>query len=116
MVSKPLIVACVAIALSAQPPKPAFDPRLSVHTILREDIFSGYAGHMDLLAKGEKNLAVLLVERPEAKAPLLAWNASIALTRAVYAREAARDAEFDQHYRKALELYAAAAKAGPADG
>jgi hypothetical protein len=31
----------------AQAPKPAFDPRLSVNTILREDIFAGFAGHTD---------------------------------------------------------------------
>ena len=73
-----------------------FDSRLPVHTIVREDIFAGVMAHdMDRLARADRNIEVLLVERPDAKAPLLAWKGSIALTRAVYVRamfEAGHDA------------------------
>src|SRR5438105_4924062 len=114
MVSKRLIFGLLAIGMWAQAPKTAiFDSRLPVHTILREDIFSGYDGNMDRLARGERNLEALLVERTDAKANLMAWKGSIALTRAVYAHEAGWSAEFEQQYRKALDLYAEAARLQP---
>jgi hypothetical protein len=116
MVSKGLISSLIGMSLFAQAPATvAFDSRLPVHTILREDIFAGYAGDMDRLVRGERNLEALLVERPDAKASLTAWKGSIALTRATLAHEAARTAEFDLQYRKALDLYAEAQRLAPKD-
>jgi hypothetical protein len=64
--------------LAQSPTVSTFDPRLSVHTIVREDIFAGFlANDLERLARGEKNLERLLAERPSAKAPLLAWKAGI---------------------------------------
>jgi hypothetical protein len=94
-----------------------FDPRLSVHTVVREDIFAGFmANDQERLLRGEKNLEILLTERPDAKAALLAWKGSIAVWRAVIAHEAKKPAESESEYRKALEFFVEAAKAGPEDG
>jgi len=109
MLRTELIFGLMSISAFAQTPKVApFDPRLPANTIVREDIFAGYDGNMERLARGETNLEALLVERPQAKATLMAWKGSIALTRAVYANEAGRSAEFEQQYRKALEFFAEA--------
>ena len=44
---------------------PLSDTRLSVHTLVREDIFAGVLDNdMERLARGEKSIEVLLVERP----------------------------------------------------
>ena len=116
--SKKGLLCLLATAAFAQAPKTAmFDSRLPVHTILREDIFAGFmVNDMDRLARGEKTLEVLVLERPEDKAPLSAWKAAIALQRAVLAHEGKRSAEFEREYRKALELYAEAERLGPKDG
>jgi tetratricopeptide (TPR) repeat protein len=106
-----------AAAALAQTHAPVFDPRLSVHAIVREDIFAGFlVNDLERLAKGEKNLEVLLAERPQEKAPLLAWKAGIALTRAAHAHEAGKKADFEREYRKAVSLFEEAAKAGPTNG
>jgi hypothetical protein len=60
------------------------DSRLSVHTLLREDMFAGFlSDNMERLAKGEKNLDILLTKRPEQKANLLSWKGQAELYRAV---------------------------------
>jgi tetratricopeptide (TPR) repeat protein len=108
-----MLVCLLSLTAAAQS---TFDARLSVHTIVREDIFAGWmANDMARLARGEKNLEVLLAERPQSKAPLLAWKASIALTRAAAAHEAGKKADFEREHRKAMELFDEAAKAGPTD-
>jgi len=115
---KPLIagVLCLAVsAVAAQAPEPPIDDtRLSVHTLLREDVFAGYLQN-DLvrLARAEKNVELLLARRPADRAPLVAWQAGTALTRAVLAREAGQDDQFRQQYRKASDLFAEAIKLGP---
>jgi tetratricopeptide (TPR) repeat protein len=92
------------------------DKRLSVHTLLREDIFAGVLdGDMGRLAKGEKNLESLLQQRPADKAALLVWKGSVILYRAVRAREANRHEEFDQKYQQAIDLLAQAKKLAPGD-
>jgi hypothetical protein len=108
-----ILVCLLSLTAAAQS---TFDARLSVHTILREDIFAGWmANDMERLARGEKNLEILLMERPQSKAPLLAWKGSIAVTRAAIAHEAGRKADFERDYRKAVDLFDEAAKAGPTD-
>jgi len=68
------------------------------------------------LTLGEKNLAVLEVERPAEKASLTAWKGCVALTRAVHAHEAGRADEFAAQYRRGMELFAEAERLGPANG
>jgi hypothetical protein len=109
-----MLLSICALAAGAQ--TPASDSRLSVHTILREDIFAGFlANDVERLARGEKNLEKLLAERPEAKAPLLAWKGSIALTRAAHAHEAGRKADFEREHRSTAALFDEAAKTDPKD-
>jgi tetratricopeptide (TPR) repeat protein len=111
-----LIGLCCAAAVAQSPTAPQFDPRLSPNAIIREDIFAGFlVNDLERLARGEKNLEVLLAERPQSKAPLLAWKAGIALTRAAHAHEAGRKADFEREYRKATSLFEEAAQAGPKD-
>jgi len=91
-------------------------PRLTVHTLVREDIFAGFLGNdMERLSQGEKNLALLLEERPQFKHNILAWQGGAALYRAVLAHEEKRPAEFQKYYKRALELFAEAVSLSPQD-
>jgi hypothetical protein len=109
------VAGLTALAQDAGTPK--FDPRLSIHSILREDIFAGFmANDLDRLARGEKNLLALETERPAVKAELVAWKGCIALTRAAQANEAHRDAESQRHYREAVALFSEAARLGTPTG
>jgi hypothetical protein len=111
------VVATAGLTAGAQSPQPPLsDSRLSVHTLVREDIFAGVLdGDLDRLAREEKNIDMLLKERPTAKPALLAWKAGAILYRAVRAREARRPDEFDEKYREAVDLIAHARKLGPDD-
>jgi hypothetical protein len=95
-------------------PSPVFDPRLWVSTIVREDLQAGYmANDNERFLRGERNVELLLAQRPEARADLTAWKAGIALKRAVEADEAERSGEFERQYRKARDLFAEAARLDP---
>jgi hypothetical protein len=108
-----MLICLLSLTASAQS---TFDARLSIHTILREDIFAGFmANDAERLARGEKNLETLLVERPQTKPSLVAWKGTVALTRAALAHEGGRKADFEREYRTALDLFASAAKDGPSD-
>jgi tetratricopeptide (TPR) repeat protein len=113
------IVALVAIsaAVPAQAPEPPItDARLTVHTLLREDIFAGFLqGDLARMARAEKNAELLLASRPADRAPILAWQGSLALTRAAMANDANQPDQFRQHYRRAQESFSEAMKLGPAD-
>jgi len=90
---------------------PLSDTRLTVHTLLREDIFSGYLeGDMKRLARGEKNLDILMEKRPGQKANLLAWKASLAMFRATQANEKHNDVECKKKYQEAMDLFSQAGK------
>jgi len=103
------------IAQTSRVPVSVHDPRLTVHTLVREDIFAGFIINDEArLAKGERTLDRLLVERPDAKADIVAWQGWAALTWAVYAHE--QENEFARYYRKASELYAEAARLAPNSG
>ena len=115
-----LKLAVIASALlvflaSSQPQDPPLsDTRLTVHTLLREDIFAGFLENdMKRFARGEKNIELLLAKRPEAKSDVLSWKAGATLYRAVLANEANRPEEFKKKYQQALDLFAEARKSLP---
>jgi hypothetical protein len=114
-----IVVALVAIsaAVPAQAPEPPItDARLTVHTLLREDIFAGFLqGDVARMARAEKNADLLLASRPADRAAILAWQGSIALTRAAMASEAKQPDQFRQQYQRAQALFAEAMKLGPND-
>jgi tetratricopeptide (TPR) repeat protein len=108
-----LLLAVAALRLSAQQ-TPFLDPRLGVSTLVREDLFAGFlTNDMARLATGEKTLEALLRERPQAKAEIFAWQGGVELHRAVWAHEKKQAAEFDQSYKKALDLFSQALAADP---
>ena len=94
------------------------DTRLTVHTLVREDVFAGFMNNqMDRLEKAERNIAVLLKERPADKANLLAWKGGATLYRAVVAHEAGTREAFEGLWNSGREDFAAASKlASPSDG
>ena len=108
-------IVALSAALPAQSPEPPLaDTRLTVHTLVREDIFAGFLQNdVSRLARAEKNIDALLASRPNDRANLLAWQGSTALTRAVMANDARQPDQFRQHYRRALALYAEAMRLGP---
>ncbi len=90
---------------------PLSDARLTVHTLLREDIFAGFLeGDMKRFAKGEKNIDLLMEKRPAQKANLLAWKGGAALFRAALANEKHRDGECRRKYQEAVDLLSEAGK------
>ena len=103
------IVVGVAAAQSADPL--LLDTRLTVHTLVREDIFAGWRNNtLDRLSKAEQNIEILLKERPDQRANLLAWKAGATTYRAVRAHESGQAEEFERRYAEALDGFAAAAK------
>jgi hypothetical protein len=99
----------VAAAQSSEPP--LNDSRLSIHTLLREDLFAGFlSDNMERFAKGEKNIDLLLAKRPEQRANLLSWKGQAEFYRAIRAHESKQPDEFKTHYRKALDSFAQARK------
>src|SRR5262245_16508551 len=111
-----LVALFVTVAMAQSPEPPLSDTRLTIHTLLREDIFAGFlSDDMERLARGEKNLQTLLEKRPDAKSNLLAWKAGVATYRAVQAHEANRADEFQRKYREALDLFSQARELGPND-
>ncbi len=111
-----LVALFVTVAMAQSPEPPLSDTRLTVHTLLREDLFAGFlTDDLERLARGEKNLETLLEKRPAAKSSLLAWKASIATYRAVRAHETKRDDEFQRKHREALDLFSQARELGSND-
>src|SRR5262245_2611853 len=112
-----LVALFVTVAMAQSPEPPLSDTRLTVHTLLREDIFAGYlTDDIERLARGEKNLDTLLEKRPAAKSSLLAWKGGIAIYRAVRAHETDRADEFQRKYREALDLFSQARELRSNDG
>jgi len=111
-----LVALFVTVAMAQSPEPPLSDTRLTVHTLLREDLFAGFlSDDMERLARGEKNLQTLFEKRPAEKSSLLAWKAGIATYRAVRANEANRADEFQRKYREALDLFSQAREIGSND-
>jgi tetratricopeptide (TPR) repeat protein len=107
-----LLVFVAVTAAAAQSADPLLsETRLTVHTLLREDIFAGFrSDNMDRFAKGEQNIEILLKERPGERANLLAWKGLAATYRAVRAHESGQAQEFERRYAEALDGFSAAAK------
>src|SRR5262245_47180703 len=105
----------LSAAVPAQAPEPPLgDTRLTVHTLLREDIFAGFLQNdVNRLSRAEKNAESLLSSRPAERPSILAWQGGMELTRAVMAHEASQPEQFRQRYRRAQELFAEAMKTGP---
>lgn len=110
------IVFCsLFLLLAADAPEPPIsDMRLPVSTLVREDVFAGWMEQdMERFARAEKNLDLLLEQRPRVKAETLAWKGSTKLYRAVLAHEAGNQEEFDRIYKEACDLFGEAKKIGP---
>jgi hypothetical protein len=105
------LLACAVITTAAAqaPEIPLGETRLTVHTLLREDIFAGFLdNNVERMARGEQNLEQLLQQRPEQRANLLAWKAGIAMQRAVRAHETGKPEEFTRYFKEARETLASA--------
>lgn len=112
-----LAIFAVASQMPQSPEPPLEDKRLTIHTLVREDIFAGFLQNdMTRLARGEKNVELLLEKRPAAKAELLTWKAGAMVYRAVRALEEKRQDEFKQKYQQALDTFAEANKLQPGNG
>lgn len=106
-----LMFALVTVAAAQSPDPPLSDARLTVHTLVREDMFAGFLENdMTRFARGEKNIDALLEQRPGDRANLLAWKGSGALYRAVRAHEAGNAADFQKHFEQVQSNFAEAAK------
>jgi hypothetical protein len=112
LVKSALLALVVVTATGAQSPDAVLsDTRLAVHTLVREDIFAGFRNdNMERLARAERNIEILMKERPEQRANLLAWKAGATTYRAVRAHESGQAEEFGRRYAEALDGFAAAAK------
>jgi tetratricopeptide (TPR) repeat protein len=109
-----LLVVLVTVAAAQSIEPPLSDTRLTVHTLVREDIFAGFlADDMERFSRGEKNIDLLLEKRPEAKADLLAWKGGATLYRAVRAYESNSRDEFQKKYQQALDLFTQAGQLDP---
>ena len=107
-----VLFAAVGVAAAQAPEPPLSDTRLTVHTLVREDVFAGLIGNeMERFARGERNIESLLELRPSERANLIAWRGLTALYRAVVAHEAGKADEFAQHFQRAQDDFAEAAKA-----
>ena len=106
-----LLAFVLVTAAAAQSPEPPLsESRLTVHTLLREDIFAGFINNsLERLSRAERNIDILLKDRPGQRANLLAWKAGASLYRAVAAHEAGKRDEFNRCFAEAREGFAAAA-------
>ena len=112
-----LLIALATVALAQAPEIPLKDSRLTIHTLVREDIFAGFLqGDMERFSRGEKNIQLLLDLRPAEKADLLAWKGGAELYRAVRALEEKRNDEFQKKYELALAKFDEARKLQPQGG
>lgn len=113
-----LVALAVIAAPAAQSPADVLsDTRLSVHTLVREDIFAGFRNdNLSRLERGERHIEILLTQRPEQRANLLAWKAGAATYRAVRAHESGHPVAFTRYYTDALAGFAEAGKATSGNG
>ena len=111
-----LVLFAVMISAAAQSADPPLsDSRLTVHALVREDLFAGFLdNNMARLERGERSIDTLLTDRPSEKANLLAWKAGAAMYRAVVAHESGKAADYQRYLAEARKGFAEAA--GPASG
>jgi len=104
-----MLAAAVAATAAQSPEPPLTDTRLTVHTLLREDVFAGFlSSDMTRFERAARNAAALLEQRPGERGNLLAWQGGMRLYRAVRANEAGRPQESERLYGEAREFFAAA--------
>ncbi len=68
---------------------------------------------MERFARAEKNIELLLEQRPDRKAELLAWKGGMKLYLAVLAFEDDQTEEFERLYQETLDLNDQARSVGP---
>ena len=106
-----MFVVAIGAAKAQSPEPPLSDTRLTVHTLLREDVFAGFmANDMVRFARAERNIEQLLKDRPDQRGNLLAWKAAATMHRAVLAHEAGNSDEFLKQLHAARAVFAEAAK------
>lgn len=111
MIKVILAVMLIGLFMVQSPDPPISDTRLSIHTLVREDIFAGFlADDMERFARGEKNIQLLLEKRPEARPELLAWKGGATLYRAVKAVENNDKMAYNKYYQAAMDNFAESKK------
>ena len=111
MLSIVLLVGAIAGARAQSQEPPLSEMRLTVHTLLREDVFGGFLDNdLNRLARAERNIEQLLKDRPDQRGNLLAWRGGTFLNRAVIAHEAGNGGEFQRQIEAARAAFAEAAK------
>lgn len=106
-----MLLITTGVAKAQSPEPPLSDTRLTVHTLLREDIFAGFmANDMVRLTRAERNVEQLLKDRPDQRGNLLAWRGGAAMHRAVFAHEAGNSGEFLKYLEAARAAFAEAAR------
>lgn len=107
------LILVIAVTAAAQSPEPPLaESRLTVHTLLREDVFASFmANDLARLERAERNIDQLLTDRPGQRGNLMAWRGLTQLHRAVRAHEAGNADEFATHWRDARASFAEAAAA-----
>ena len=104
-----LLLIAISGAKAQSPEPPLSDTRLTVHTLVREDIFAGFmANDMVRFARAERNVELLLEDRPDQRGNLLAWRGSAKMHRAVLAHEAGNSGEFLKRLEEARAAFAEA--------
>jgi hypothetical protein len=112
-----LALVVIAAAAAQSPDEVLSDKRLSVHTLVREDIFAGFRNdNMERVARAERHIEILLRDRPEERGNLLAWKAGAAINRAVRAHESGQADAFERYYADALNDFAEASKTTSGNG
>ncbi|MBI2823818.1 MAG: hypothetical protein HYX69_03895 [Planctomycetia bacterium] len=110
------VLLLVSNGFGQSPEPPLSDTRLTVHTLVREDIFAGWRQNdLERFARGEKNIDLLLEQRPAGKPALLAWKGGAKLYRAVLAHEAGNNDEFERLFQETRGHFAEAKKLAPQD-
>lgn len=105
-----LLLITIGAAKAQSPEPPLADTRLTVHTLVREDVFAGFMGtDMVRFARAERNIEQLLKDRPDQRGNLLAWRGGVAMLRAVLAHEGGNSGEFLKNLEAARASFADAA-------
>ena len=109
-----LCVVSVSPGVAESPEIPIGETRLSVSSLVREDVFAGWRSNdMERFSRGEKNLDLLLEKRPQSKGEILAWKGGTRIYRAVLAHESGQHDEFEKLFQETLDLHEQARQAGP---